>query len=145
MKKIIALLSISLLLITACQKEELDENVVIPDEIPFTGEWSRSFEAGPGNTHNASYKIYNDSIRYTIAGTFVNSDYVMLRDTFLLENNRFIGHTESNVYYLIFVKDVSSSSITVYKQEVASVEEGMSIEVPAANTNENYGWTTFDL
>lgn len=112
-------------------------------EIPFTGKWQRQFEAGPGNLHTVDYLIYQDSIRYTLDGPIGQANYVLLRDTFLLENNRFIGHTSANQHYLIFVKYENTDSITLYKQEVADIEEGMTVDVPDANTTANHGWGVY--
>lgn len=137
------------LFITACEKEDTTETSDPQDQdiqleaIPFTGNWQRQFEAGPGNLHTVNYAIYQDSIHYTLSGNIGNADYVMQRDTFLLDNNRFIGHTNSNQYYLLFVKHVSNDSIALYKQEVADVPDGMSITVPSDTTTANHGWNTY--
>jgi hypothetical protein len=67
----------------------------------------------------------------------------MLRDTFLLDENRFIGHTIQNQYYLIFVKDITPDSITIYKQTISDIQTGMNITIPSPTTNQNYGWNKF--
>lgn len=128
----------------SCDKEE--EIIVIEEEkvsIPFEGIWTRQFEAGPGNLHDVKYSIYQDSIRYLLSGPIGNANYLMHRDTFLLEDNRYIGHTPESKYYLIFVKNISSDSITIYKQTLESIEEGLTTEIPPANTTANHGWNTF--
>jgi hypothetical protein len=139
MKRFITLLSLSLVLIIACKKEELENIVITPGEIPFTGKWTRTFEASPGGMHTESYAVYQDSLSYQIASSFVNSNYVIIKDTFLLTDNRFIGHTPENTLYILFVKEETDSTISVYKQEVASVAERITVEFPVANTTANYG------
>lgn len=138
------LLLISLLFILSCDKES--DPILPPYEpiaIPFEGTWTRQFEAGPGNLHDVQYSIYQDSIRYQLSGPIGNADYVLHRDSFSLENNRFIGHTTDDQYYLLFAKNVTTDSITVYKQTVETLEEGLILPVPSASTTANHGWNIF--
>ncbi|MCT4582720.1 MAG: hypothetical protein N4A35_14995 [Flavobacteriales bacterium] len=132
----------------SCKKEEApEENDPIVDvekiEIPFEGKWKRTFEAGPGNTQTVVYSIYQDSIRYTLTGPVANSNYNMIRDTFLLEDNRYIGHTTDNVYYLIFAKNVVDDSISLYKEIIPNFSAGMSTDVPHDSTTQNHGWAVY--
>lgn len=142
MKKILVSIVLASLIFTACSNDD-DSTTNEKAEIPFTGTWERQFEAGPGNQQTASYFVYQDSIRYTLVGAVGNADYLMERDTFLIDNNRFIGHTDDAKYYLIFVKNENSDSITLYKQEVESITEGLSTEVPDDDTTEGHGWNTY--
>lgn len=123
--------------------ESIPEPMIEQENIPFQGNWVRQFEAGPGNVHDVLYAVYQDSIRYTLSGPVGNANYVMLRDTFVLENNRYIGHTPDDQYYVLFVKDINSDNITLYKQPISSVEEGMTVEVPDAETTEHHGWSVY--
>lgn len=145
MKAKIILMLTAILIFSSCSKDDdpILEPQVQRDEIPFTGVWQRQFEPIPSSLHTAKYFIYQDSIRYTLTGNLGQANYVMKRDTFLLENKRFIGHTNANQHYLIFVKYVNNDSIALYKQEVANVAEGMTIEVPDDTTIANHGWNTY--
>lgn len=129
----------------SCKKEEITPDPVPFQrvQIPFTGNWQRQFEAGPGNTHTSQYAIYQDSIRYVLAGPIGKANYLLLRDTFLLDKNRFIGHTSANQHYLIFVKEFAGDSISIYKQEIESISEGLSLDVPDDSTGANFGWGTY--
>ncbi len=138
---------LSIIFVTnSCKKDEIELITELhtntKQEIPFTETWQRQFEA-IGNLHTSNYLIYQDSIRYTLTGAIGQANYLIQRDTFLLVNNRFIGHTDANQHYLIFVKDVTTDSIILYKQKVIDVAEGMTIIVPEHTTTANYGWNTF--
>ena len=113
--------------------------------IPFAGIWDRQFEAGTGTGawHTVTYSIYEDSIRYTLTGPVGNADYTMLRDTFILEDNRYIGHTNDAVYYLIFTSEITTDSIKVYKEIIPNFETGMSIQIPHDTTTANHGWSYY--
>lgn len=147
MKKMIFLFTTLALLFTNCQKDDDDAidqpTNTTPAEIMFTGDWTREFEAGPGNLHTVKYSIYQDSIRYTLSGPIGSADYVILRDTFLLENNRFVGHTSADLHYLIFVKELGFDSISIYKQEIIDVSTALTIDVPHDTTVVNHGWNTY--
>lgn len=130
-----------ILSLMACSKEEdLSENKA---KIPFDGHWQRMFEAGAGNPHIVDYIIYQDSIHYSIAGTFGNASYTMVRDTFIVDDNRFIGHTNEGEIYLVFVKDATDQEITLYKEKLENMDDGLNSDVPPSNTTANHGWNTY--
>ncbi|MEM8928499.1 MAG: hypothetical protein AAGC45_09860 [Bacteroidota bacterium] len=139
-----ALILIGTFLTVSCSNEEDSEPIMGLDPISFEGTWNRQFEAGPGNWHNVSYKVYQDSIRYTLSGSVGQANYVLLRDTFMLQDQRYIGHTPQGTHYLIFVKDATDQSITLYKQPIENISEGMTLAVPPADTQENHGWNTYE-
>lgn len=134
--------------IVACKKEEEPE-VVKPIEcidlvpIPFVGKWERNFEAGPGNQQTVLYSIYQDSIRYKLTGQVGQANYNLIRDTFLVEDNRFIGHTSNNVYYLVFAKSYVSDSLKIYKEIIPNFNTGMNVSVPNDTTTHNHGWGVY--
>lgn len=146
MKRLLFLVGFIALTFLSCKKEESaqpTQQIQAKTVIPFTGKWIRQFEAGPGNLHDVTYNIYQDSIRYTLTGPVGNADYVLIRDTFLLADNRFIGHTPTNQFYLLFVKTVGTDSVTIYKQDVLTIQEGMGIAVPHDSTTAYHGWQTY--
>tara|TARA_B100000809_G_scaffold262125_1_gene312401 strand:+ start:200 stop:649 length:450 start_codon:yes stop_codon:yes gene_type:complete len=147
MNKLIQLSLLGFIILTGCKKDDTIEptpsSPQLKTEIPYAGIWERQFEAGIGNLHTVNYYIYQDSTRYVLTGAIGNANYLMQRDTFLLDDNRFIGHTNSGQYYLMFVKNVSNDSITLYKQEINDLEEGMSINMPNDTTTQNHGWSTY--
>ncbi|MGI9525509.1 MAG: hypothetical protein ACR2MS_00200 [Weeksellaceae bacterium] len=146
MNNLVSTYLLSIIVLTGCNHDDSIEpspEPIIKAEIPFTGTWERQFEAGPGNLYTVNYYIYQDSIRYKLGGPIGNADYLMQRDTFLIENNRFIGHTNADKYYLMFTKNVSNNAITIYKQEIGDLIEGLSIDMPSDTTTQNHGWNTF--
>lgn len=140
--KNLSLILISLIALFSCKKINVLENK--KSEIPFTGNWERSFDAGPGNTHTANYFVFQDSIRYTLQGSVGNANYLILRDTFIQQDNRFIGHTNLDEFYLLFVKQNASNTINIYKQSISSIAEGLSTQVPSDTSTQNHGWNTFN-
>ncbi|MEE9361007.1 MAG: hypothetical protein V3U92_00245 [Cellulophaga sp.] len=126
----------------SCAKD--DSSPDLEEQISFTGVWKRQFEAGLGNLHDVSYKIYQDSIRYKISGSIGNADYVILKKEFTARNDRFIGFNPDNKFhYVLFFKEISDKNITIYKKEVFSFEKAQLVKFPASDNTENHGWNTF--
>ena len=110
--------------------------------VPFTGHWARQFSAA-GLLHDASYTIHQDSIRYKLSGGIGNANYLILKDTFLLKDQRYIGHTPDGQHYLIFVKNHNADSLILYKQKVSTISEGLKLGIPPDHTTANHGWNVF--
>lgn len=138
-----------LILLGSCKKDETKTTETIPttnppsDSISFKGKWGRRFYAGPANPHDVTYQIYEDSIRYTLTGNIGQANYKMVRDTFITTNNRWIGHTNAGTYYLIFVKNITPDSITIFKRESPNIQEALNAAVPPPTTTMNHGWNIF--
>lgn len=143
MKYLYALFFTTILLIS-CNKNDDSPSAKKQDEVEFTGTWKRQFEVGPSNLHKVSYKIYQDSIRYKLVGPIGNSNYKMIRDSFTKTDNRFIGHNlKNNKYYVVFVKDITSKNLTLYKKEVTDVNKGKLADVPASDNTQSHGWNIY--
>jgi len=124
---------------TSCNKEDIDQGI---DVISFEGSFSRDFEV-QGTAQRATYTITQSTIRYDLIGGH-QTNYTTTKNYFSTNNNRWIGYRESNsTFYVIFFKDISDTEITLYKKEVASLDEGESTNVPAADDTENHGWNTY--
>lgn len=134
MKKTALFLLFSILILTAFKKNE---------EPKLNGHWARQFEVGAKQLHTAEYFIYQDSIRYTLNGPIGKANYLIKRDTFLLETNQFIGHTEENQYYLLFLKNITKDSISIYMQKTNNVVDALQITIPNDTITQNHGWNTF--
>lgn len=141
--KTIKLLALIALFIgfTSCDKD--DDPILGNDTIAFEGSFSRQFDV-QGTTQRATYSITQDNINYDLAGGFAQTNYDTAKEYFSSDDNRWIGYRESNnTYYVLFFKNVSDTEITLYKKEVASLEEGKIEPVPAADDTENHGWNTY--
>ena len=112
--------------------------------IPFLGTWTREFDVGPGSPHVATHVIAPDRVHYKLVGNLGNADYVVIRDGFSATDNRFVGHTADGEFYVLFARDVSDQSITIYKQEVDGLTAALELAVPPIGTTESHGWNTYE-
>lgn len=111
------------------------------NSIPFRGTWSRTFKAGE-HEHQATYEIENEHIRYTLTGLHT-ADYEIVRDEFIARENRFVGHDAIGNYYVIFVRDVSDDSLTLYKKKSIDIDSALAEPVPPIDDAQNHGWNAY--
>ena len=141
MKTTILIILTGFVLLTGFKK--IDKTKIIAEiDTSFLGTWEREFKVMT-KLHTANYQIYQDSIKYQLTGLIGKANYLIKRDTFLLKTNRFIGHTKENQYYLILFKNITENSISIYKQKINSVSEGLTILIPNDTTTQNHGWNLF--
>ena len=127
---------------TSCSKDD-DTPIIGNDTISFEGSFSREFDV-QGTIQRATYTISQDNVNYDLDGGFVQTNYNIINEYYDSNDNRLIGYHESNnTYYVIFFKNISDSEITLYKKEVASLDDGENEPIPAANNTENHGWNTY--
>ncbi len=141
LKSILVLAMVSLAVVSC---SDSDNNPIDgEDTMAFEGAFSREFEV-QGAKQRATYTVAQRKITYDLSGGFAATNYELTQQYYASDDNRWIGVNEENgTFYVIFFKNVEDNQITLYKQEVASLEEGKRIETPASDNTDNYGWNTY--
>lgn len=143
MKNLSILFTLLLITFSSCKKEEIPIIDPVLDIPEFVGNWQREYKI-IGATFVASYKIDTNKIEYSNVGNGPgNAEYTIQFDSYDETDKRWIGHTEDNKYYLIFFKDITAESITLYKEKVNDPNEAMNTPVPSDDNSQNYGWNTY--
>jgi len=145
MKKYVLLVILSIIGITACENSKKTEVTLKTDNtIPFEGTWGRSFELGVDSTQLVFYRIWEDSIQYEMKGP-LNLNYTIQKDTFIAKDNRWIGNLHGNPY-VIFVKNVTSDSIAIFKKEIKNKEEALKMSFPSDTAMSRFSpWNVYYL
>lgn len=116
------------------------------NELPaeLIGGWQRDFYPAPGKRHVVEYAFYKDSVHYHLAGDLVNAQYTLLKDAFIPNGNRFVGHDGNGDFYVIFV-ETAPDSILLYKEKVSSIEDGLKYKKPGMEFKGNHsqGWNSY--
>jgi hypothetical protein len=81
--------------------------------MPFEGNWQRTFQLGVDSLQYVYYNIYSDSIEYIMEGP-LPLNYMMAVDTFISEDNRIVT-TLKDVHYVMFIKNFSADSLSLFK------------------------------
>ncbi len=90
------------------------------------------------------YRVWEDSIQYEMEGS-LNLNYTIKKDTFLTKDNRWIGNLHGNPY-VIFVKNVTPDSISIFKQEIKNMEEALKMPFPSDTAMSRFSpWNVYYL
>jgi len=145
MKNFVFVIMILFIGITACDNSNKSKKTSKNDsEISFIGTWTRSFEMGKDSLQFVYYRIWEDSIHYEMKGP-LNLNYTIQKDTFLANENRWVGNLEGNPY-VIFLKNISTDSITLFKENVKTQEEALKMPIPADTAKSRFStWDVFYL
>lgn len=144
----IALIGIGLF--GACKKdEETDGNpdkTPVVEKIPFSGKYVWEFSVGPA-VQQSTHVFYADSIAYTMAGPVHSTAYTQLLEKYEPLEKRCItvgqGGGKDGVYFVMFFKELTDSSVTIYKRQCADKNEAETIAIPADDTTADYGWNVY--
>lgn len=136
MKKYLYLLAVLAIITSCASRNELPAKLM--------GGWQRDFYPAPGKRHVVEYAFYKDSVHYHLAGDLVNAQYTLLKDAFIQNGNRFVGHDGNGDFYVIFVEP-ATDSILLYKEKVNSIEEGLKYKKPGLEFKGNHsqGWNSY--
>ena len=131
------------MVITGCNttsKEELKTDGELA--MPFEGNWERTFQLGVDSLQYVYYNIYSDSIEYIMEGP-LPLNYMMAVDTFISEDNRIVT-TLKDVHYVMFIKNFSSDSLSLFKQQMDSRDEALARPFPADTVSGHFSsWYTY--
>ena len=131
------------MVITSCDntsKEEAKTEGVLT--MPFEGNWERTFQLGIDSLQYVYYNIYSDSIDYIMEGP-LPLNYTMAVDTFIIDDNRIVT-TLNDVHYVIFIKNFSSDSLSLFKQQMENRDEALARVFPSDTVTGHFSsWYTY--
>ena len=146
MKKTGILLIAFVLVLVSCEKKARKniEKLVLETsvDIPFAGNWVRSFEMGNGVSAKVTYSVWNDSIHYDMNGP-MRMQYTIKKDTFVSKDNKWIGKKDG-VPFVIFIKNASKDSISLLKMKVESKSKALEMKFPSDTARSKFSsWNTY--
>lgn len=128
--------------IQVTENNETNAVVVETVDIPFKGTWSRAFSMGEGMDQEVSYSISDTEIVYAMKGS-MPMEYSLVMDSFIAEDNRWIGN-KGNDTYVIFVKNITSDSITLFKQKIDTKDAALNMVFPSDTTRSKFtSWNVY--
>ena len=151
--KFIYSISLAVLSLVACNEKaakdksdvidmlEVDDSKAI-DRVSFEGIWTRKFSMGEGKEQQVFYTVNTKEIEYKMAGA-VPMTYTIKMDTFIAKDNRWIGK-KGEIPYVVFAKNITSDSISLYKQKVKNLEEALALPFPSDTTRSQFtSWNVY--
>lgn len=140
-----------LILITfSCKKENNhQEEITQVDNITMpSGHYVWEFKISAVGKQESHLILYKDSISYVMTGPAYSTNYIMIKESY--QNGRWIGVgkggsiPKDDVYFVMFFKDATDNTVTVYKHECKNgKEEAESFPYPAPDATEDHGWNVY--
>lgn len=145
--RILAIALFSSILLISCTKEVAKEKST--EKIPFSGTYNWSFEIPMLGSQKSTHTFYQDSIRYVMKGAVHSTNYVQELVSYDSDEKRCITigkggvPSKTGVYFVMFFKDITDSTLTIYKHECKTLNEAETFAYPAADATADYGWNTY--
>ena len=116
------------------------------DNFTLTGDYHWNFQL-MGGTQHSIHTFYPDSITYVMEGKVYSATYTMKKLAFDQSQNKWIGQDGDGIVYVLFFKDKTDTSITLYKHKCSTngLQEALDFEIPTPNATEDHGWNIYTL
>lgn len=132
-------------LVGACSSAEADDPILPSnDPFPFRGTYAWTFEIPGYGTQVSSNVFEADQVVYEMEGAAYSTRYTIDRESYDAEEGRWVGKTGNSVYYVMFFKDVTASSVSIYKHQCEARETCYLMARPAADVTADHGWNTYN-
>lgn len=116
------------------------------EKIPLSGIYSWTFDAPKLGVHKSTNVFFADSIQYSLVGP-INVKNTQTLEHYDSKEKRCItkrNRAGKDVYTVMFFKDITDSTVIIYKHECKEgKEEAISFPYPAADASADYGWNTY--
>lgn len=159
MKIIFAVFAFSTLMLAGCKKEKIQpgtENPATTNPVstayPLSGHYKWVFDI-PGVGQQESHLVfYKDSIGYVMIGDAYSTNYKMIQESYkeTETEKRWIGVgkggsiNKDGKYFVLFFKNISASTVEIYKHECENKEEAYSFPLPDDQATADHGWNVYN-
>lgn len=116
------------------------------DSFNYKGTYKWSFDL-MGGKQTSTHTLYSDSIQYKMTGKVYSTNYTIKKLSFEKKENKWIGEDESGIVYVLFFKDKTDSTLTIYKHKCKTngLEEALNFGLPTPNATDDHGWNIYAL
>ncbi len=159
LKHLTFLVIMSGMLFISCKKDDLqpeDTKNETPQpakaKVPVSGHYLWEFEIPGIGNQESHLTFYTDSVQYIMTGPAYNTNYMMIQESYSEANDqkRWIGIgkggsiSKDGVYFVMFFKDITDNSVTIYKHECdGGREEAESFPYPDPDATADHGWNVY--
>lgn len=116
------------------------------NDTPVKGKYRWDFEIPGSGVQSSVHDFADTCILYTMKGSAYTVEYRM--DILKHEKNRYLlkgaeGSPKSGRFFVIYLKDITSDTITLYKKEFTTMEEAEAFSQPDISNTESHGWNVY--
>lgn len=138
----------------SCDKKEKDpvsNEQTVNAKLPVNGTFAWEFSIPTVGDQVSEMTFTEDSIVYNMAGPAYTTSYVMMKESYREQNDqrRWIGTgkggsiNKDGVYFVMFFKDITDNTVTIYKRECSGKAEAENFSYPAADAITDHGWNVY--
>ncbi len=136
---------VSLFIGVSCTKDnEKDQDNLKKDAFEYRGKYVWEFEV-MGKNQVSTHIFFADKIEYKMEGKVHSANYTMKKKSYDKKMNKWIGEDESGNVYVLFFKDKTEKTVTIYKHKCreGGLKEAIDFKTPPAKTEDDYGWNEY--
>lgn len=140
-----AILSIIMLASCSTTKQNVkDENKLPNDNFDVRGKYSWSFNLGD-HKQTSTNVFYRDSSVYSMNGSVYSTNYTIYKLSYNKKDKRWIGEDDNGTIYLHFFRNLTDSTLTIYKRKCKKegLKEALEFSIPSDTTNADHGWNIY--
>ncbi len=148
---------ILIILFISCSNQDMENtknNIKNPKDIenidtgdlPTSGSYSWSFKIVLSE-QKSTHTFFSDRIDYKMEGGIYSTKYSMKKISYEKDKGKWIGKDEKGNVYVMFFKDKTENSVTIYKHKCkkGGLKEAEDFEKPSADTTDDHGWNVYTL
>ncbi|MBS9779329.1 MAG: hypothetical protein KGV51_01760 [Moraxellaceae bacterium] len=128
---------------TAEVTQEKPTETLKNDDFNLTGSYHWTFHLG-FIKQESIHVFAKDYIDYKMRGKAHSTDYRIEKVSYDDTDKKWIGKSEDGTVYVLFFKDITDESITIYKHKCANgMEEAIAFARPADDETKDHGWNIY--
>ncbi|MBX9808109.1 MAG: hypothetical protein K2X95_09970 [Flavobacteriaceae bacterium] len=134
----------------SCSKDDDNTSTPTSDKIPFNGSYEWVFDIPSHGSQKSINTFYPDYIQYTIEGSAYSNQYAQTLYWYYASDKKLItigkggNPDKTGKYFVLFFKDITNTSLSIYKRECSNLEEAKNFPLPAVNATTDHGWNVYN-
>lgn len=140
-------------LLNSCRSDDNNgggnsEEIVNTYSVPITGIYHWKFEIPMMGEQVSIHDFQGDIIHYKMEGNAYNVTYDMEVLGYDTNMKKIVakgteGGPKANKYFAIFLKNIESNSVVIYKGEYDNLETAQNMSVPSDDDTNFHGWNEY--
>ncbi|MEM1268683.1 MAG: hypothetical protein AAF752_16815 [Bacteroidota bacterium] len=129
---------------TSCSAQDPAENTApVQDPFELRGTYAWTFDIPNYGTQVSKNVFGAELVEYSMDGPAYTTRYDIHLESFDAAEGRWVGHTGNGVYYVMFFKDVTDESVTIYKHKCVDQDEAYAFAFPGPDATADHGWNVY--
>ncbi|WP_128330600.1 hypothetical protein [Apibacter sp. HY039] len=148
-KKWLGCLCLLSVMITVISCSDDDDIVSIQQQtLPVSGKYQWVFEIPNMGTQTSIHDFQTNRVNYQMIGSAYSVEYGMDLLDYDSKSNKLVlkgseGSAKQDKYFVIFLKDITISTVNMFKKEFSTLQDAKAYSIPADSVSESHGWNVY--